>query len=55
MKSHNILGVELREGKNRKCLINIQIGDKYVHITKGTKEFIFSKKEIEKIFKEVHE
>lgn len=52
MKSYNVLGVEIKNGKNQRCLINIKIEEGIIYVTKGMREYAFSKKEIEKIFKE---
>ena len=52
MRSYNVLGVELREETNWKCHLYVEVDDKYVYITKGMKEFVFDREELEKIFKE---
>ena len=50
MRSYNVLGVELKDERNWKCHLYIEVDDKYVYI-KNIKEFVFDREELERIFR----
>jgi len=50
MGSYNVTGLEITENRKRKCYLHFEISDDIVYINKGTKDFIFSRKELDKIF-----